>query len=216
MEKSEIAQLLARNFPRLNEPELINAIVDSSQLLVLEQNKVILEIGAYIAVVPLALRGSIKVTRVDGDGNELFLYYIREGETCAMTISACLHEEVSLVRANSEEACVVLAVPVSKISLWQGKYTSWRRFLIDAYDLRFREMISTIDSIAFRKLDERLANWLNNKMEVLGSAVLNLSHQNVADELHASREVISRLLKQLEKNGRIKLSRNRIEIIDLM
>ena len=191
-------------------------IFESPEVVTLAGNKVIMEVGSFVSVIPLVLKGGLKVIRVDEDGNELFLYYIRPGETCAMSLSACLHEELSIVRAVSVEPSVILAVPVSRVSAWQIKYSTWRRFITETYDQRFREMVNTIDSIAFRKLDERLVAFLLQKSDILRSSTLHLSHQNIADELHASREVISRLLKQLERNGSIKLHRNRIEVISLM
>lgn len=215
-DESATRHLLRTRFPDIIEPDLIDDILRESQVLDAPAGATILEVGSTIAVIPLALDGVVKVSRIDENGNELFLYYIQPGETCAMTLSACLHEERSLVRATAEEDCRILAIPAQRMAHWQNLFASWRRFIVLAYESRFHEVMHTIDRIAFQHLDDRLVTLLQTKARVLGTKTLHLSHQNLADELHATREVVSRLLKQLEKQGKLALFRNRIEIISLM
>lgn len=121
-------------------------------------------------------------------------------------------EKPSEVRAVAEEGTQYLAVPRRNISEWMNTFKDWRNFTLRSYDERYENLISTIDAIAFRKLDERLLELLKDKAIAMGTSNLEITHKRLAEELHSSREVISRLLKQLEKLGKVKLSRNRITL----
>lgn len=175
----------------------------------------IIEIGDYIKGMPLLLSGAIKILREDDDGDELLLYYIERGDTCSMTMACCLGDTKSEIRAVAETDVLMIMVPIRKMEEWTAKYKSWRNFVFDSYHNRLNELLATVDSIAFKNLDERLISYLQEKARISkGSSVQN-THQEIAYDLHSSRVVISRLLKKLEVMGHIKLHRNHIEIIDL-
>ncbi|MFD1166809.1 Crp/Fnr family transcriptional regulator [Sphingobacterium daejeonense] len=174
---------------------------------------IIVEPNKYIKVIPLVLKGTIKVIRETNGGNELILYYIRSGESCAVSLSTSLMNKLSNIKAVAEENVELIAIPSSVSSKWYEIYSSWRMFVLKTMDNRYDEIINALDSVAFKKIDERLVDYLKSKSEALQSNILNITHQEIANELSTSREVISRLLKQLEQKGVLKLFRNKVEIL---
>jgi CRP/FNR family transcriptional regulator len=177
---------------------------------------IIMDTGQYIKSIPLLLSGSIKIIRQDDTDGEILLYYVGSNETCAMSLTCCMAHQKSRIRAIAEEDTEMITVPVEKMDEWMIKYESWKNFVMQTYNARFDELLRTIDSIAFQKVDERLENYLKSKGELTESKLLVVSHQQIAEELNSSREVISRLLKHLEKNGKIKLGRNKIELTGIL
>jgi CRP/FNR family transcriptional regulator len=175
----------------------------------------IMEIGQYIQSMPLLIEGAIKILRDDEEGDELLLYFLESGDTCAMTLTCCLGNARSEIRAVAELDTKLIMVPISKMEEWTRKYKSWRDFVFQSYHNRLMEMLETIDSIAFLKMDERLLKYLKDKSMITNSMVISNTHQEIAHELHTSRVVVSRLLKKLENQGMIKLNRNNIEIISI-
>ncbi|MDX2285722.1 MAG: Crp/Fnr family transcriptional regulator [Bacteroidia bacterium] len=205
--------LIRSHFPMLREPELIAAIERHSTYKFVPAGEPILEPGSYIHAIPLLLTGSIKVLREDDDGNELLLYYFYAGESCAMSLTCCVGEEVSAVRALAEDDCELLMIPAQYVDSWMTQYRSWKSFVMQTYRRRLEQMLETLDSIAFQKLDERLWKYLRDRTGVAGNPVLQATHQQIADDLHTSREVVSRLLKQLERRKQVRLGRNRVEVV---
>lgn len=211
----DVLETVKQKFPILTEPSLLQEVERYCTVKTLESGNNFIEIGDAVVAMPLLLSGSIKIVREDKDGNELLLYYLNGGDTCASTLSCCIEKAQSEVRATVIETVTAIMVPIQCMEDWMRKYTSWRRFIMLSYRMRFDELLLTIDSIAFKKMDERLEQYLVQLSEERNSAVLLGTHQEIADDLHTSREVVSRLLKQLEKMGKIKLSRNKIELIQL-
>jgi len=209
MEKT-VEILLKDKFPDIYEPDARAAILSESQIMELKAGDVLLEIGSNIRIIPLVLSGLIKILREDTDGNELLLYYVEPGETCAMSLTCCSGDSTSTVRAVTEEDTVILAVPVRRMDSWTEQFKSWKTFVLLTYQRRFEELLKAIDAVAFQKLDDRLVLLLQEKSRMQGSESINTTHQEIANELHSSREVISRLLKKLEKDGKLALGRNKI------
>ncbi len=195
------------------EKALIDELSSEARLISVEAGDTIMEPGQYIKTVPIVLSGHIRIMRRDDDGNEVLLYYIGSGDTCAMSLTCCVAHQKSNILAVADENSELLLIPAGKMEEWMMKYSSWNSFVMQTYNARFTEMLEAIDSIAFKRVDERLIEYLTNKSELTGSKILNVSHQQIADELNSSREVISRLLKTMENNKRITLGRNRIELL---
>ena len=172
----------------------------------------LIEIGAYVKVMPLLVSGAVKILREDNDGDELLLYFLEKGDTCAMTLSCCLGQIKSEIRAISETEAKLIMIPIQKMEEWSGKYKSWRKFVFSSYHNRLSEMLTTIDSIAFLKMDERLLKYLKEKARISKDVIIHKTHQEIAYELHTSRVVVSRLLKKLENLDKITLHRNYISI----
>ncbi len=173
----------------------------------------LIEIGDYIKTMPLLLTGAIKILREDENGDELLLYFLERGDTCAMTLTCCMGQSKSRIRAIAETDGAMLMIPVEKMEEWLTKYKTWRNFVFDSYNVRLNEMLEAIDTLAFMNLDERLYKYLTDKAKVIGDTEIKNTHQEIAYEMHTSRVVISRLLKALELKGKIKLYRNKIEIL---
>ncbi len=206
-------EILKKYYPQLIEEELINEIEKVSFLKTIAANEPLIDAGQYIKTIPLVYEGKIKIFREDEDGNELFLYYLYPGEPCALSLVCSTADRKSQIRAMTIEETKILALPVDSMNAFMAKYPSWYRFVISTYSARMEEMLHTIDSIAFHKMDERLLTYLDKAVQANGSRFIKGTHQEIAYELNTSREVISRLLKQLEKRGLIKLSRNLIEVV---
>lgn len=208
-------EALKENFSHQFEDALLEEIAQVGSLKQVQEGEKLIEIGDYLRSMPLLISGAIKILREDDEGDELLLYFIESGDTCAMTLTCCIGHTKSQIRAIAELDTVLIMIPVQKMEEWMGKYRSWRNFVLASYHGRLMEMLDTIDSIAFMNLDERLIRYLNDKQKITGSATINSTHQEIAYELYTSRVVISRLLKRLENLGKIKLNRNSIEILDL-
>ncbi|MDZ7847979.1 MAG: Crp/Fnr family transcriptional regulator [Owenweeksia sp.] len=178
----------------------------------METEQVLIRIDQYVKFIPLVTKGAIKVLREDMDGGEIFLYYLYPGQTCAFTLNCCLSEMPSQVKAIAEAGTEFLAVPRNAISRWLSEYPSWRQFILQMYSDRFNALLEAVDSIAFQQLDQRLLSYLTDKAIAGGNPKLNITHQQIADDLHSSREVISRLLKKLEKLEKIETGRNKIVV----
>ena len=210
MDFSEIVEF---TFEEIFEKELIEEIKEVSQILEFKQDDVLIDFGQYMRGMPLLIKGAIKIMREDFDEGELLLYFLEKGDTCAMTMSCCMGNNKSEIRAIAENDGMVLMIPVQKMEEWLGKYKSWRAFVFNSYNNRFNELLSAIDSIAFKHMDERLEEYLLEKAKVNNTNKITQTHKEIAYELNSSRVVISRLLKAMEKEGKLKLNRNNIEIL---
>lgn len=203
------------NYGHIFEDSLINEILQVGTYREIPEGFKMMEIGAYIKGMPLLISGAIKILREDKNGDELLLYYLEKGDTCSMTMSCCMGQAKSEIRAIAETDTKLIMIPIRKIEEWTGKYKTWRNFVFESYHNRLNEMLHTVDSIAFDNLDQRLLNYLKEKARVNDSNTIKNTHQEIAHELHSSRVVISRLLKKLEVLGNVELQRNCIEIINL-
>ena len=206
---------LQQHYGYLFEDELIQEINSVGTYKDIPEGFKLIEIGDYIKTMPLLVSGAIKILREDEDGDELILYFIEQGDTCAMTLSCCLGSSKSEIRAIAETDTKLIMVPVAKMEEWLGKYKSWQQFVLQSYHNRMSELLEAIDTIAFLKMDERLFKYLKDKAMVNHNDLIHVTHQQIARDLHTSRVVISRLLKTLEIDGKIELHRNNIKVIDL-
>ena len=204
-----IPEQFADNF----EPGLLREMELKAKIVSAKEGAVILDIDQTVKSVPLLLRGVLKITRIDEQGNELLLYYIHANESCAMTFTCCMQQYPSEIKISAESDVEYLAVPVSAMDEWITKYPSWKNFVMRTIRSRFNELLNAIDQLAFQKLDERLVHYLKEKSKSTGSTLINLSHEQIASDMASSREVISRLLKRLENEGKVLLYRNQIKIM---
>ena len=202
-------------FAEILEKELILELNQVATYTEFEEGSKIIDVGQYIKAIPLLLSGAIKILREDNDGDELLLYFLEKGDTCAMSLTCCLGQKKSEIRAIAETDVRLLMIPVQKMEEWSAKYKSWRSFVFESYHNRLNEMLFTIDTIAFLKMDERLLKYLEEKSRISNDKIIHSTHQEIAYEFHTSRVVISRLLKKLETLGKVSLHRNYIEIKDI-
>lgn len=206
-------EVLKANYSSIFEEKLMEEIAQVASLRDFQEGDILIDFGDYIKKMPLLLNGAIKILREDFDEGELLLYFIEKGDTCAMTMACCLGETKSEIRAVAETEGQLMMIPVNKMEDWLGKYKSWRNFVFNSYNNRLKEMLSAIDSLAFMNMDERLLNYLFDKSKINKTKFIQNTHQEIAYDLHTSRVVISRLLKALENQGKIRLHRASIELI---
>lgn len=207
-------ELIRKTYSGIFENDLIEEIISVAKILEFKEGDVLIDIGQYIKTMPLLISGAIKIMREDFDNGELLLYFIEKGDTCSMTLNCCMGNKKSQIRAVAENNGMVAMIPVGKMEEWMGKYKSWQAFVFESYNNRFNEMLSAIDNIAFMHMDERLYHYLLEKRKINNSSIISKTHQEIAYELNSSRVVISRLLKALENEGKIKLTRNNIQLLD--
>ncbi|MBL7701637.1 MAG: Crp/Fnr family transcriptional regulator [Ferruginibacter sp.] len=195
------------------EPALIEEIQQCGTLQHFKEGDLIMDYGKYIRMMPVILNGTVKVFRKDDDGNEILLYYLSSNESCSMAYSCCIEAKKSEVKAIAEDDVELIGIPHAKLDEWLCKYPSWKNYIMRSFNERFIELLKSIESIAFHKLDDRLIEYLKEKQRITGSSVVKASHSLIADELATSRVVISRLLKQLENSKKIILYRNEIKLL---
>jgi CRP/FNR family transcriptional regulator, anaerobic regulatory protein len=212
MEKESL-DIIHTRFPQL-EPSLLREIAREGTIKQLAAGEEALRTGQYIRSTVLVLNGLVKVYREDEEGNEFLMYYLEQGDACALSMMCSAKNEQSQVMVKAVSDAEVLLVPAHLTEQWLARYKTWYNFVIASYRERFEELLQTLDSIAFKGLDERLVFYLKRHVKLMGKEV-RLSHQNIAEELNSSREVISRLLKKLEQQGAVILHRNYIEVISL-
>ena len=205
--------ILSQYYGNLFEPELLKEIDQVSHFKEVKEGDDLIRPGQYIKFMPLILTGSIKVLRADEAGDELLLYHLEQGDTCAMTLTCCLGATRSEIHAITETDAQLLMIPIEKMETWSSNYKSWRNFVFNSYHSRMMELLESVDNIAFNNLDERLVNYLDNKVKILNSKHIYTTHKEIAQDLHTSRVVISRLLKKMELSGRISLHRSFIEVL---
>jgi len=174
---------------------------------------IILNENASIRSIPIVMKGTLKVIRMEDDGREILLYYIKAGESCIMSFLGGLHNETSKVKAEGDEDAEILFLPVEKVPQFIKEYPGWLDYIFRLYHKRFEELLEIVNAIAFKKVDERLLNLLKKKSEIHASNVLPVTHEQLANELGTARVVVSRLLKQLEENGIVRLGRNKITLV---
>ena len=206
---------LKQNYGYLFEEELLQEINDVGVYREANEGDKLINIGEYIKSIPLLINGAVKILREDDNGDELILYFLERGDTCAMTLACCMGQTKSNIRAVAETHVTFIMIPTNKMIDWMGKYKSWQSFILQSYHSRLKELLETIDTIAFLKMDERILKHLKDKSMVNHNDIIVTTHQDIAHDLHTSRVVVSRLLKKLENKRKIKLYRNSIKIIDL-
>lgn len=196
-----------------SSPELVEKLYQYGITKNYQEGDIILDENASIRSIPIVMKGMLKVIRTEADGREILLYYIKAGESCIMSFLGGMHNEKSIVRAEIEEDAEILFLPVDKVSLFIKEHPEWLDYIFRLYHKRFEELLDIINAIAFKKVDERLLNLLNKKAELTASDTINTTHEQLANELGTARVVVSRLLKQLEEEGKLKLGRNKITLL---
>ena len=193
------------------EPELLQEVVSCGVIKDIPADVTILEEGVYVKMVPIVLEGLVKgFTRYED--KELLLYYIHPNESCVMSFSAGLNNEKSKINAITIEESKILLLPSDKVQEWVKRYPNFNRIFYNQYNKRYEDLLDTIHHLIFDKLDVRLYSYLKEKVNLQGEETINITHQRIANELGTAREVISRLLKKLEKEDKIELSNKGIKV----
>ncbi|MFZ1679111.1 MAG: Crp/Fnr family transcriptional regulator [Saprospiraceae bacterium] len=177
------------------------------------EGDIILNENAYIKAIPIVTKGNIRVMRTDDDGREILLYYINAGESCIMSFLGGMHHDTSKVVVVADEETEILFIPIDKVGILIREYPEWLDYIFRLYHKRFEELLDVVNAIAFKKLDERLLSYIRKKCEMTKSQTLYVTHEQLANELGTARVVASRLLKQMEDEGFVKLGRNKITLL---
>jgi CRP/FNR family transcriptional regulator, anaerobic regulatory protein len=196
-----------------SSPQMVEKLLAAGIVKTFADGETILREKAYIHSIPIVLEGVIKVIRTDDDGREILLYYIEPGESCIMSFLGGMHHDTSKVKAVAEDTCEVLFVPIEKVTNLIKENPQWLDYIFRLYHKRFEELLDVVNAIAFKKMDERLLHFLQKKAEMLSSQNIVITHEQLANELGTARVVISRLLKQMEDEGLVKLGRNKILLV---
>jgi CRP/FNR family transcriptional regulator, anaerobic regulatory protein len=195
------------------EKGLVDEILEFAKVIEVKEGEVVLDYGKNITFMPLVLSGTLRVIRKDEEDKEILLYYLSDNESCAMAYACCMEAKKSEVKMVAEDKAEIIKLPHHKLDSWLHKYPSWKTYIFASFTHRFNELLKSLDSLAFHKLDQRLIKYLQNKSKILGKNSLPLSHNQIAEELGTSRVVISRLLKQLENDKKLVLYRNEIKLL---
>jgi len=201
------------NIYKILDPEFKKEIEGSRDLKLFSAGTVILDINSYINYIPLVVSGSIKVIRTEEDGREILLYYLTPGESCISSILSGLTQDTSKVKVVVEEDAEILMISLQQAKDWLKKYPEWTDFIFGLYQRRFEDLLEVVNAVAFQKVDTRILHLLNQKSQLYKSKELNVTHQQLADELGITRESVSRVLKQIETDGKIQLFRNKITLL---
>ena len=194
-------------------PQLLEQLYEFSTVKNYSSGELILEENASIRSIPIVTKGSIKVMRTEEDGREILLYYIKAGESCVMSFLGGLHGETSKVKAEVEEDAEILFLPMDKVTSLIKSNPEWLDYIFKMYHKRFEELLDMLNELTFRKVDDRLINLLQKKSELTGSKIITATHEQLANELGTGRVVVSRILKTFEEDHKLKLGRNRIELL---
>ena len=209
----DLAVQIKQQFPHFNA-ELISEIVQHAIEKEVPKDTELLREGQFIKVIPLVLKGVLKVYTKHED-KELLLYYIQPNESCIMSFSAGINNQPSKIYAVTEEDSHLLLIPSEKLSKWTKQFPDFNSLFFLQYNLRYSDLLDTINSLLFEKLDKRVLDYLKEKVLVTQNNPLKISHRQIASELGTAREVISRIVKKLELEGKVKQSATTIEILDL-
>ena len=194
------------------DPSLLELIENEATLKTFQTGEIIMRTGQFIKSTALIVNGRVKIYREGPDGGEFLMYYIGPGQACAVSMICAIQARSSEITAVAEEETEILLLPIQLMDQLMREHKSWYQFVIQTYRSRFDELLAVVDDVAFRNMDERLEFYLKRYQEKTGKQKIELSHQQIAEDLNSSREVISRLLKKMEQRGLVKLNRNKIEL----
>jgi len=199
--------------PFQSSPELIEKLYEHGIQKNYSAGEIILNDNANIRSIPIVIKGIAKVMRTDEEGKEILLYYLKAGESCIMSFLGGMHHELSKVKVIAEEDTEILFLPTEKVSFFLKEFPQWLDYIFMLYNKRFEELLEVVNAVAFKKMDERLLNFIKMKCEHAQSKTLNVTHEQLANELGTARVVVSRLLKQMEDEGLVQLGRNKITLL---
>ncbi len=206
--------LIKGRFDNQFSDKLIEFLAEKSLVFPTVKGQNIIKKGMPFNYMVLVINGTLKVLRKDENGHEHVLFYLKEGDACSETFTLCDDDkrEVDLI---TEKDGIILLIPQKLMDQLMGEFPDWRKFVLKKFGERIKEFLHTLDTITFKNLDERLLKYLKDKAQISKSNIIKVTHQSIADDLATSRVVISRLLKMFERKGLLKLSRNKIELINV-
>lgn len=212
----DLKEILLVHYSEIFEEDLIDEIVKVGYFNKIENGKLLVDIGDYLTHIPLILKGVVKIIRQEKEGDELTLYYLEPGDTCAISFANCINKKKSIFRGIAEADIEAIFIPVEMVDEWLVKYKSWRHFIIDSYHFRLLEMVESIDSLAFTKMKTRIWKYLTHKVKMSNDIDLEVTHQDIATDLNSSRVVVTRIIKTLHDEGKIFSTRSKVKVLELL
>ncbi len=206
-------QSLSNPSQKKSVPDIIKELEGEGYKRKYEKGDLLVKPDQPISDIPIILEGAISVYQLDDDYKEMLLYYLEAGDMCIMSFMGGLYNESSKIKAVASEKSHVLLIPVRKIGKIIKHHPEWVEYIFDVYHQRFHELLDVVNAVAFKKMDERLIDFIEKKKEITGKSTIKITHEELANELGTARVVISRLLKELEKKGELKLARNKITLL---
>lgn len=203
---------MLESYSIFSNPDLKSEIEKNAKHKLIKKGGILIKPEDDIFFIPIVLKGSLRIIRQDLGGQEAFLYHLYPGQTCAMSLTCCQSGKKSMIKAVAETDTEILQIPVRLTEDWY-KYPEWKAYISNNYSNRFAELLQVIDLIAFSNMDKQLLHYLEERSKALNTRILEVTHQEIADELHAHREAISRLLRLMEQKKLVRLGRNNIEVL---
>ena len=208
-----LREKLNDSYSTIFEKKLIDEIINVGHFDKIKSGELLIDIGSDMTHIPLILDGAVKIVRKEKEGEEFVLYYLEPGNTCAISFVNCINKKKSIFKGVVERDMEAIFIPVDHIDQWLIKHKSWRHFIIDSYHFRLIEMVESIDSLAFLKINQRVLKYLTDKVKINNNIEIEITHQEIANDLNSSRVVVTRLIKQLHDEGKIYSTRNYIKVL---
>lgn len=210
MENNYFLQL-QNELPYLSK-ELLLEIRDSCEVVSFTASTQIIRLGQYIQVIPIVLKGVVKVLSQKED-KEVLLYYIQPNESCVMSFASGFKNEPSPIFALVEEEATMVLLPIKKVLQWLKRYPEINTLFYQQYNQRYQDLLTTINHLIFDKLDVRVYEYLAQKATILNTQTLKISHRQIASDIGTAREVVSRIIKKLELEGKIIQNTNTVTLL---
>jgi CRP/FNR family transcriptional regulator len=208
---NNILELLNKYYPQFDE-DLKQYIASKALVKEFKSGDEMMRSGQYLKSTMLVTKGRVKLFTNGEDGEDFFMYYLEPGQACALSFVCAARNKKSDLEAVAIEDVEAIMIPIELMDDLMIKHKSWYYFVIESYRNRYQEVLDALRSVAFHGMDERLEYYLIKQKNSFQNKTLNLTHEQIANDLNSSRVVISRLLKQMENNGKVKLLRNEIEV----
>ncbi len=204
---------IASKFPGLNQTQFVEELAHHVQVKNVKAGDILMEYGDYVRHIPLVVDGIVKVLRVTDEGEERLLYYLTDGEACAAAFSCCMIQKRSEFKTIAIKESQLWFVPLNMADKWMSTFAVWRNLVFTTFDRKMMELMDLVDSLSFSKLDDQLLNYLEHQSILCNKKSLKITHFEISKDLNVSREAVSRLLKNMEKQGKVKLERNKITLL---
>lgn len=193
-------------------PQLRRDFTDFAYYAKLPSGRQIFAEGDEVDGIALMISGVVRVYKLGITGREITLYRFGEGESCVITANAILHNQDFPAIAVVEQDAEAVMIPADIFSDWVKHYDPWREFVFNLYSQRMASVMDIVDEVVFQRMDRRIASFLLDRSQIENP--IRITHQEIANEIGSSREVISRLLEDFAQREIIRLSRGEIEVLD--
>lgn len=205
---------LRQIFPQFDQA-LIDELLKIGTPVAFAEGELLMRTGQYFKSSLIILDGTVKLYREGEEGQEFFLYYLEKGNACALSLICGIKNEASQIKAKAVTPVIALAIPLQHMDQLMKYHRNWYYFVLENYRNRFEELLQVVDQVAFHAMDEKLEFYLKRQFNTIKKDTITITHQEIAHDLNSSREVISRLLKKLEAQNRISISRYTIKNVNL-